>query len=117
MVAYQLGSDAMQRGVLTVTLGTSGAVRRSATRTLTDPHNRLFNYILTDNETVAGGATNNGTAVLDWFVREFSDTEKLPAIIAEVCKKIPAGSEGLLALPFCRVNVLRFIMLRHEEFF
>lgn len=96
----QLGSDAMQRGVLTVTLGTSGAVRRSATRTLTDPHNRLFNYILTDNETVAGGATNNGTAVLDWFVREFSDTEKLPAIIAEVCKKIPAGSEGLLALPF-----------------
>lgn len=95
----QLGSDAMQPGVLTVTLGTSGAVRRSANRNLSDPQSRLFNYILTDTETVAGGATNNGTAVMDWFVKEFSH-EKLPAIVAQVCEKIPAGSEGLLALPF-----------------
>lgn len=96
----QLGSDAMQPGVLTVTLGTSGAVRRSATRNLSDPQSRLFNYILTNTETVAGGATNNGTAVMDWFVKEFSGAEKLPAIVAQVCKKIPAGSDGLLALPF-----------------
>ncbi|TXI68212.1 MAG: gluconate kinase [Cyclobacteriaceae bacterium] len=96
----QLGSDAMQPGVLTVTLGTSGAVRRSATRTLADPHSRLFNYILTDYETVAGGATNNGTAVMDWFIKEFSNAEKLPAMVARVCKEIPAGSDGLLALPF-----------------
>ncbi|MBN8653365.1 MAG: gluconokinase [Cytophagales bacterium] len=96
----QLGSDAMQPGVLTVTLGTSGAVRRSATRNLSDLQSRLFNYILTDTETVAGGATNNGTAVMDWFVKEFSGAEKLPAIVAQVCEKIPAGSEGLLALPF-----------------
>lgn len=96
----QLGSDAMQPGVLTVTLGTSGAVRRSATRNLADQDGRLFNYILTDHETVAGGATNNGTAVMDWFVKEFSGTGKLPAIVAQVYEKIPAGSEGLLALPF-----------------
>lgn len=97
----QLGSDAMQPGVLTITLGTSGAVRRSATRHLSDPHGRLFNYILMNNETVAGGATNNGTAVMDWFVRELAEPgESLQQTISRVCAHIQAGSDGLLALPF-----------------
>jgi gluconokinase len=97
----QLGSDAMLPGVLTITLGTSGAVRRSATRNLSDPHGRLFNYILMNNETVAGGATNNGTAVMDWFVRELAEPgESLQQTISRVCAHIQAGSDGLLALPF-----------------
>ncbi|MCW5911502.1 MAG: gluconokinase [Cyclobacteriaceae bacterium] len=95
----QLGSDAMQPGILTVTLGTSGAVRRSATRQLHDPSGRLFNYLLTGDTTVAGGATNNGTAVMDWFIKAFA-TENLATVVADVCTNIPAGSDGLLALPF-----------------
>lgn len=96
----QLGSDAMQTGVLTITLGTSGAVRRAATRQINDPSGRLFNYLLSDERTVAGGATNNGTAVLDWFIKEFSGNENLPAVVARACSSVPAGCEGLLALPF-----------------
>lgn len=97
----QLGSDAMQAGILTITLGTSGAVRRSATRKLNDPSGRLFNYLLTDDVTIAGGATNNGTAVMDWFMRELAQPEEdLSTTIAKVCAKIDAGSDGLLALPF-----------------
>jgi len=97
----QLGSNAMQPGVLTITLGTSGAVRRSASRQLHDPEGRLFNYLLTGNETVAGGATNNGTVVLDWFIREIAQPEmNLQATITNACANIAAGSEGLLALPF-----------------
>lgn len=97
----QLGSDAMQPGVLTITLGTSGAVRRSATRNLSDPNGRLFNYILLSNDTVAGGATNNGTAIMDWFIRELAEPgESLQQTIYRVCANIQAGSDGLLALPF-----------------
>jgi gluconokinase len=96
----QLGNDAMQAGILTITLGTSGAVRRSATGKINDPEGRLFNYLLMDDDTIVGGATNNGTAVMDWFVREFSNSEKLPVIVTQVCSTIPAGSDGLLALPF-----------------
>ncbi|HMR56576.1 MAG TPA: gluconokinase [Cyclobacteriaceae bacterium] len=96
----QLGSNAMQPGTLTITLGTSGAVRRAATRQIYDPSGKLFNYLLTDNYTVAGGATNNGTAVMNWFIKEFTGDEKLPALVTQACSTIPAGSEGLLALPF-----------------
>jgi len=97
----QLGSDAMQPGVLTITLGTSGAVRRAASQKLNDPSGLLFNYLLADDVTVAGGATNNGTAVMDWFMRELAQPEEdLTTTIAKVCAKIDAGSDGLLALPF-----------------
>ncbi|MBX2915871.1 MAG: gluconokinase [Cyclobacteriaceae bacterium] len=97
----QLGSNAMQPGVLTITLGTSGAVRRSASRNLFDPKGRLFNYILLNDETVAGGATNNGTAVMDWFIRELAEPgENLQQTISRVCTHVNAGSDGLLALPF-----------------
>ncbi|MBX2895795.1 MAG: gluconokinase [Cyclobacteriaceae bacterium] len=97
----QLGSNAMQPGVLTITLGTSGAVRRSATRQLYDPAGRLFNYLLLGDETVAGGATNNGTAVMDWFIRELIEPgTSLQQTISNVCTHVQAGSNGLLALPF-----------------
>ncbi|MEO0409445.1 MAG: gluconokinase, partial [Cyanobacteria bacterium P01_A01_bin.135] len=48
-----------QPGEVTVTVGTSGAVRASATRPKTDPEERLFCYLLTPDRWVIGGATNN----------------------------------------------------------
>ncbi|MBX2898040.1 MAG: gluconokinase [Cyclobacteriaceae bacterium] len=96
----QWGSNALALGKMTITVGTSGAVRRMATRAVFDAQGRLFNYILNDDVTITGGATNNGTAVLDWFARELADTSTPVSDWMEQVVKVPAGSEGLLALPF-----------------
>ena len=62
-----LGSGLLEPGKVSLTIGTSGAVR--ATHRGAAPGQReqqLFNYILFDDYSVLGGATNNGGKVLEW---------------------------------------------------
>jgi gluconokinase len=96
-----LGSDATSAGELSITIGTSGAVRMMSPSSSRDPQLRLFNYRLDDKAFVTGGATNNGTVVIDWFVKNFY---KKPEItLSQFGKEIASihpGSEGLLFLPF-----------------
>ena len=95
----QLGSNAMGEGDLTITIGTSAAVRR-AVKEIKDPNGKLFNYWLDENSIISGGASNNGTVIVDWFNREFDGTEKnLNAFVADALTVAP-GCNGLLALPY-----------------
>lgn len=95
----QLGSDALDTGTLTITLGTSGAVRRVALPSLQDPEHRLFRYILYPDTLITGGATNNGTVVLDWFAKQFEAGVDLASLVKKAVTA-PLGCEGLLALPY-----------------
>lgn len=96
----QLGSGAMNEGDLTITLGTSGAVRRVGAKGVKDSDRKLFRYLLDDSTLIVGGATNNGTVILDWFGREFvSPTSSLTDLV-KLTTTIPPGCDGLLALPF-----------------
>lgn len=96
----QLGSGAMNEGDLTITVGTSGAVRRVGVNGLKDPDRKLFRYLLDDSTLIVGGATNNGTVILDWFGREFVSPTSTLTDLVKLADEIPAGSEGLVALPF-----------------
>ncbi len=61
-----LGSGLLEPGKVSLTIGTSGAVR--ATHRGIDSRNdhQLFNYLLFDDYAVLGGATNNGGKVIEW---------------------------------------------------
>lgn len=96
----QLGSDAMQQDAMTITLGTSGAVRRVAPLELKDPGRKLFRYLLYADTMIAGGATNNGTVVLDWFAREFETSDTDLTQVVRNASQVPPGCDGLIALPF-----------------
>jgi gluconokinase len=96
----QLGSNAMRDGELTITLGTSGAVRRVGNRSTKDPERKLFRYLLDEATLIVGGATNNGTVILDWFAREFVSDSMSMVALTELTSAIPAGCDGLMALPF-----------------
>ncbi|CAH0999609.1 Xylulose kinase [Neolewinella maritima] len=61
-----LGSGLMEPGRVSLTIGTSGAVRATHRGTAAATEDRLFNYILFDDYFVLGGATNNGGKVLEW---------------------------------------------------
>lgn len=95
----QLGSQAMSPGDLTITLGTSGAVRTVSTAQAKDEDRKLFRYLLYPEVIVIGGATNNGTVVMDWFGREFGTGADLINQVNE-SMTVPPGCDGLLALPF-----------------
>ncbi len=108
-VLANLGVGAIDPGQVTITIGTSSAVRTVVPTPMTDPKARTFCYALTENQWVIGGASNNGGIVLRWFRDEFSWAEVEQGrqlgidayeIMLEAAAQVPAGSEGLLLLPF-----------------
>ncbi|OQP63200.1 hypothetical protein A3860_25255 [Niastella vici] len=99
-----LGSNATKPGDLSVTIGTSGAVRMMATQPAWDKQERLFNYILTDELYVSGGAINNGVVLLKWYTehflqKQFASGDDLVAFVQQAAQA-PAGADGLLFLPY-----------------
>ncbi|EUJ16723.1 gluconokinase [Listeria aquatica] len=99
-----LGIQALGESDVTVTVGTSGAVRKIGHSFLPDEHGRTFCYRLTDGYFVRGGAVNNGGKIVEWALEQLAprairnerDYEKL----MEQAGEIPLGAEGLLFLPY-----------------
>lgn len=104
-----LGVNAIQPGVVAVTIGTSGAVRVVADKPHIDPKARVFCYYLAKNMWVIGGPVNNGGVVFRWVRDQLCAPEKVTAeqlhidpynLLTQIAAKIPAGSDGLLFFPF-----------------
>ncbi|MDS8614482.1 gluconate kinase, partial [Streptococcus pneumoniae] len=74
-VLANLGVDAIDPGVIAVTIGTSGAIRTVSPVPKTDPKERTFCYVLTENHWVIGGPVNNGGIILRWLRDEFASSE------------------------------------------
>lgn len=104
-----LGSNAIDEHSAAITIGTSGAVRVVFDKPITDNEERTFCYILSENKYVLGGAINSGGIVYQWFRDNFSELEVEKAkklgispytLINEKILQTPAGSDGLIFLPF-----------------
>lgn len=99
-----LGSNATQPGDMSVTIGTSGAVRMITTHPEYDERERIFNYILTNELYVSGGAINNGVVLLKWYAENFLQRKFTSAVDIEWFVKraaqAPPGADGLLFLPY-----------------
>ena len=98
-----LGSFAVNNDEAAITIGTSGAVRRLTSQKMIDEQQQCFQYRLDEKLFVTGGAINNGGIVLQWFLDQFySDIRGKKEIneILEEIKKVPAGAEGLVFLPY-----------------
>jgi gluconokinase len=99
-----LGSFATQPGDVSITVGTSGAVRMITTMPAADERERIFNYILTDKIYVSGGAINNGVVLLKWYTehflqKPFTGPYDLNWFLQQAAQA-PAGADGLLFLPY-----------------
>jgi gluconokinase len=98
-----LGSGAVRPGETALTIGTSGAIRMTASGPEDDPEGRIFNYILSADRYVSGGATNNGGNVLQWlFEKVFGiggSEEEWQRRVNEADGVSP-GCEGLIFLPY-----------------
>ena len=110
-VLANLGIGAVRHEVAAVSIGTSGALRVVVPEPGVDAGRRLFCYALTDDAWVLGGAVNNGGSVVRWagqaLAAEFGrpapegeDADLLDAALVEEAATVPAGSDGLLCLPY-----------------
>ncbi|BAP85196.1 gluconokinase [Paucilactobacillus hokkaidonensis JCM 18461] len=104
-----LGVNAIDPGVVAVTIGTSGAVRVVTDKPTIDPKGRVFCYALTKDKWVVGGPVNNGGIVFRWVRDQLFAPEKITAdmmnidsydMLTQIASEVPAGSDGLLFHPF-----------------
>lgn len=104
-----LGTGAIDPGVVAATIGTSGAIRQVTNKPVTDPSGRTFCYALTRNHWVVGGAISNGGIVLRWFRDNFAGEEQTVArllgedpydVITRYAARVKPGAGGLILLPF-----------------
>lgn len=108
-VLSNLGVNAIDPGVVAVTIGTSGAIRTVYNEPKTDPKGRIFCYALTESHWVIGGPVNNGGIILRWLRDEFAAAEVETAkrlnidpydVLTKIASGVNPGSDGLLFHPY-----------------
>ncbi|CAC9973190.1 carbohydrate kinase [Flavobacterium sp. WLB] len=95
-----LGTGAMNKNCIALTIGTSGAVRLPIDKPYLDGQMRTQCYHLMDNQYLTLGAVNNGAIVLQWLKETLLNTTQSLEVLIEEAAKIPAGSDGLLFVPY-----------------
>jgi gluconokinase len=105
-----LGCGVFDDTRMSCTVGTSGALRILVKEPLLDLKERTWCYSFLKDGYLAGGAINNGGIVLKWLREEFKNeytadmekygVKKLYQLFDEYAKELPAGSEGLIMLPY-----------------
>src|SRR5204862_2277415 len=95
-----VGAGAVAPGVVSLTLGTSGVVFATTDRPLVEPQGRLHAFC----HAVPGrwhlmGVTLAAAGSLQWYRDTLAPSEGFDALTTEA-ESAPAGSEGLLFLPY-----------------
>ncbi|MBP3039609.1 gluconokinase [Bacillaceae bacterium Marseille-Q3522] len=108
-VLSNLGVNAIDPGVVAVTIGTSGAIRAVTDKPVTDPKGRIFCYALTDKHWVVGGPVNNGGLTFRWVRDELASAEVETAkrlgidpyeVLTKIASRVAPGSDGLIFHPY-----------------
>lgn len=108
-VLSNLGVNAIEKGSVAVTIGTSGAIRTVTNKPVTDPKGRIFCYALTENHWVIGGPVNNGGMILRWLRDELcqdvmKDAQVLGRnaydLLTEMADQVPPGARGVIFHPY-----------------
>ncbi len=95
-----LGTGAMKKGRMSLTIGTSGAVRLPIEKPFIDSKMRTQCYHLIDNQYLTLGAVNNGAIILQWLKEAIlQTTESFDELISHA-QNVPAGSNGLIFVPY-----------------
>jgi gluconokinase len=90
----------MQKGRMSLTIGTSGAVRLPIDKPYIDLQMRTQCYHLVDNQYLTLGAINNGGVILQWLKESILQSNETFEELLENAQNAPAGSNGLIFVPY-----------------
>ncbi|MEO6314033.1 MAG: gluconokinase [Chitinophagaceae bacterium] len=95
-----LGSGAVTKNSMAITIGTSSAVRMVTSAVCTDEHMRTFCYHVAHHSYIIGGASNNGAVVLQWLKDNLLQTNETHEQLLDLAETIAPGCDGLLFIPY-----------------
>lgn len=98
-----LGSLCLSPTEAAITIGTSAAVRVTSVKAVPNFDRMIFNYLLDSQHFVCGGAINNGGNVFQWLLKNlFANHAEIKTYeqLFQAISLVPAGSDGLLFLPY-----------------
>lgn len=95
-----IGTGSIDEGSMSVTIGTSAAVRVLAGRPVTEEGMSIFCYHATGNRYVTGGASNNGAIVIQWLKETLLQTGESYAELFALAEKVAPGSDDLFFVPY-----------------
>jgi xylulokinase len=100
--AAWIGTATTRKGVVCNTVGTSDGIALVWDQPLPDPKGRVSAMPhITGRDWIVGGALSSGGLMLDWFVRRFYNQTPNPyEVVTQEASSVPAGAEGLMALPY-----------------
>jgi len=107
-VNSSLGAGAVSASQATCMIGTSGALRVISGHPVFDDKARTWCYAIDEKHWLVGGAINNGGIALSWLkdsLQPFLPADRLPGEISfeyilDLAGRVPAGSDGVICLPF-----------------
>lgn len=103
-VNSSIGAGAVASSQATLMIGTSGALRVVSPRPVLDPRARSWCYAIDGAHWLVGGAINNGGVALSWLRDCLNQAHAGPPLTFEdvlaLAGRAPAGSGGLVCLPF-----------------
>jgi gluconokinase len=103
-VNSSIGAGAVGPAQATLMIGTSGALRVVSPRPVLDPKARSWCYAIDETHWLVGGAINNGGVALSWLRDCLNDAHAGRPLsfedILPLAGRAPAGSGGLVCLPF-----------------
>lgn len=96
-----VGNGVVREGMLTANIGTASQIDLIAARPLADPRRRLQLFChAPEGRWIAMGASLNGGATLKWLRNELFGAQTAYRELDALAAAVPAGSDGLLALPY-----------------
>lgn len=99
-----VGAGCVQEGDMTITVGTSSAVRMFSGAPRVDGAMRTWCYYLGERTWVVGGAINGGASSLAWLQEAFGiaagSGDAVHRELDRLAASVPPGAEGLIFAPY-----------------
>ncbi len=95
-----LGAGSTANDSMSVTIGTSAAIRVLSNKPLTKEDKNVFCYHAIDQQYIIGGASNNGAIVLQWLKESLLQTDEGYEELFAMAATIPEGSNDLILVPY-----------------
>lgn len=95
-----IGIGVLDQHSYALNVGTSGAVRTITRQPVLDKKARFFCYAVDEKQYLLGGPVNNGGISFAWAKNVILSSEDTAEDFLNLAQTVPAGSAGLLFLPY-----------------
>ena len=98
-----LGAAPLIEGNISLSMGTSGALRSALLKFKTDEFGRTFTYLLDENHFIMGGPSNNAGNVYSWLnnlLTNHKPNRSSIDLLNNEASKIEPGANGLSFIPY-----------------